>query len=89
VVWEGGGREAAPYPDSLILITSNIEAQTTSVDFDSNQWVSVNSQKQEFLGRKSLMGYASHVPFGSPLVSRRDIIAILSRLSSAEMLRSA
>jgi sugar lactone lactonase YvrE len=43
---------------SLILTISNINAQSTLVDFDSDQWVSDNSIKQEFLGRKSLMGYA-------------------------------
>ena len=42
----------------LTVITSNNKAQSIAVDFDSDQWVSVNSQKQEFLGRKSLMGFA-------------------------------
>jgi len=41
----------------LLLTIGNMKAQSTVVDFDSDQWVSVNSQKQEFLGRKSLMGY--------------------------------
>jgi sugar lactone lactonase YvrE len=42
----------------LMLTSYNIKAQSTMVGFDSDQWVIVNAQQQEFLGRKSLMGFA-------------------------------
>jgi len=54
----------------LILPTDKIKAQSTVVDFDSDQWVSENSIKQEFLGRKSLMGnaYLKDIEFENAMI---------------------